>query len=388
MMKILKLIVMVIVMNVLLIPNVQAYTKTDILNLVDDVEICSRETRAIFNGFVTSYTRILNERNVSQKNLDIIYQKIEIVINKLKINDICDIDQKTEISESLKEELLSIFESTNDLLLKSPLINTSGNNNKNEVTDSKVVTDTANNSIKIYENGILTNVIELEEKLNYVGINYILKIWIIISFLLTLISIILLVKNKSKNNIIYLSCTYVFGFILVILITFSRPISLFLDTVTLMSVKENNNIKEVVVDGKNIISYPSYGTKYGVININNQEEDLYFGDDAKTLKKGVGQSNSSFLPGENKKTILSGHNTGVFAELFNVAKKDKITIDTMYASFIYEIKDIKIVNSDDTSILSSKNDLIMYTCYPKKNIYGNKRLVILANLIESEWITE
>ena len=44
------------------------------------------------------------------------------------------------------------------------------------------------------------------------------------------------------------------------------------------------------------------------------------------------------------------------------------------------------MEDNDTSILNSKNDLVMYTCYPNTTLYGDKRLVVFANIIDKEWV--
>ena len=38
--------------------------------------------------------------------------------------------------------------------------------------------------------------------------------------------------------------------------------------------------------------------------------------------------------------------------------------------------------------LEKDYDLIMYTCYPNKELYGNKRLIIYAKLDKTKWVGE
>ena len=45
--------------------------------------------------------------------------------------------------------------------------------------DSNLVIDKNNEEVKIYDNGVLTDVIKTTQKLNYVGINKVVKITII-----------------------------------------------------------------------------------------------------------------------------------------------------------------------------------------------------------------
>ena len=48
--------------------------------------------------------------------------------------------------------------------------------------------------------------------------------------------------------------------------------------------------------------------------------------------------------------------------------------------------DYEIVKETDIDILEKKYDLILYTCYPNSNLYGDKRVVVFANLKSSKWL--
>lgn len=391
-----KLILLVLFSSFIFITEVHAYTKEDILNLTKEVNICDSETKSLFQGVEASYTRLLNTRNISQNNLDLIYNNIKKVINILNKNSLCNMNDEGKLSKKLKDELYNLFEETNNIILSSPTINQSSESpnsgTTNEVikeetkVETNIITDSTTNEIKIYEDGVLTNVIKLESKLNYVGLNKIVIITISLIIISLIISIIL--KFLFKKNILINSILYILILLLPISLIFKNEISKVLDYISLMKLEEKDNHKDLVYENEKIIAYPSYENKYGVIKINNEEEDLYFGDNEKTLKKGVGQANSSHLPGEGKKTILSGHNTGVFKELSNLKKKDTILIETMYGSFEYVVKKIEIVEDTNTDILDNNYDLIMYTCYPNKSLYGNKRIVVMAELVESVWLNE
>ena len=380
----------------LCILSVEAYTKEDIINLTNNVDTCSSETRALLDGARASYTRLLNERNIDENNLNKIYNNVKEAMGILNSNHLCSVDQKDDVSNNLKNKLYTLFQETSDIILSSPTItgnsggsssnnNSSSNNgNTNSSSDSKVVIDSSTNEIKIYENGSLTNVIKLEEKLNYVGLNKTLIVCI--ELLIAGLLFLLLLKRFFKKNLVVTSMLYVLIFLLPAVLVFRKEVSVVLDTISLMNVKIKDNNKEVVFDGEKIVSYPSYGSKYATIYLNNNKGDIYFGDNSSILKKGVGQANSSYLPGEDKRTILSGHNTGVFKELLNVEKNDEVIIETVYGKFTYNIENIKIIEDNDTSILSSNYDLIMYTCYPNTTLYGDKRIVVFANIVDKEWI--
>jgi len=392
-----KLVLVVLFSSFIFVTEVNAYTKEDILNLTKEVKICDSETKSLFQGVEASYTRLLNTRNISQDNLDLIYNNIKTVINILNKNNLCNMNDEDKLGKELKDKLYKLFDETNNIILSSPTINQTNEEIKNDETtngtikedvkvETNIITDSTTNEIKIYEDGVLTNVIKLDSKLNYVGLN---KIVIIsISILISLLIIFGILKFFIKNNILITALIYISILLLPIIVIYKDEISKVLDYISLMKIKENDTTKDLVYKNEKIVVYPSYGNKYGVIKIKNQEEDLYFGDSEKTLKKGVGQSNSSHLPGEGKTTILSGHNTGVFKTLSNLKKKDTVLIETVYGSFKYEVKKIEIVKDTETDILDSDYDLIMYTCYPNESLYGNKRIVVMANLIESVWLNE
>lgn len=397
MIKTIKLLLLVLFLSVFNITNINAYTKEDIINLTENINTCSSETKALLNGVRASYSRLLNERNISDSNINKIYSNVKKAMDILNNNNLCSVDQKNNITKSLKNNLYKLFNETNNIILSSPKItadknqtnnsetsNNKENNSNSKPTDSKVVVDTSTGQIKIYEDGTLTNAIELKEKLNYVGLNNTL---IVVILLMIIALLALIIFNKYiKNNMIKTSLFYILILILPLTIFFRNELSIILDTISLMKVKINENEKQVLVSNEKIISYPSYGSKYATIYLNDNKGDVYFGDSSNILKKGVGQANSSYLPGEGKKTILSGHNTGIFKELLKIKKNETFIIETIYGEFKYKVEEIKIIDDEDVDILDSNYDLIMYTCYPDTTLYGNKRFVVLANIIESNWI--
>ena len=66
----------------------------------------------------------------------------------------------------------------------------------------------------------------------------------------------------------------------------------------------------------------------------------------------------------------------------------EIDNETNYAKFEYIVKTSKIVNETDLNSLEKDYDLILYTCYPNKELYGNKRLIIYAKLDKTKWVGE
>ena len=387
-MKYLKLAILFFILTF----SITAYGATieDIISLSNSVSTCSGSTGALIKGFKNSYTSMLNERDVSSSDLDIIYSNISKAIYIINNYDVCSSDGKKNIPSNVKSELYSLYNNSNSIILSSPKI-TDKKEENNEVktttkVDSNLVIDKNNEEVKIYDNGVLTNVIKTTQKLNYVGTNKVVKITII-SLLILLIAFITLrifkINPLLNNSLIY--CTIL---LLTITTLFRENITLGLDVISLMNVNEKIANKEATVIDKKIVSYPTYGTKYGTIYLNNESDNIYFGDSVNILKQGVGTSSLYDIPGDKEKVVLSGHNTGIFKNLSNLKNGNKIVIETNYAKFEYIVKTSKIVNETDLNSLEKDYDLILYTCYPNKELYGNKRLIIYAKLDKTKWVGE
>lgn len=387
-MKYLKLAILFFILTF----SITAYgaTKEDIISLSNSVSTCPGSTGALIKGFKNSYTRMLNERDVSSSDLDIIYSNISKAISIINSYDVCSSDGKKNIPSNVKSELYSLYNNSNSIILSSPKI-TDKKEENNEVktttkVDSNLVIDKNNEEVKIYDNGVLTNVIKTTQKLNYVGINKVVKITII-SLTILLITFITLrifkINPLLNNSLIY--CTIL---LLTITTLFRENITLGLDVISLMNVNEKIANQEATVIDKKIVSYPTYGTKYGTIYLNNESDNIYFGDSVNILKRGVGTSSLYDIPGDKDKVVLSGHNTGIFKNLSNLKNGNKIVIETNYAKFEYTVKTSKIVNETNLNSLEKDYDLILYTCYPNKELYGNKRLIIYAKLDKTKWVGE
>ncbi len=387
-MKYLKLAILFFILTF----SITAYgaTKEDIISLSNSVSTCPGSTGALIKGFKNSYTRMLNERDVSSSDLDIIYSNISKAISIINNYDVCSGDGKKNIPSNVKSELYSLYNNSNSIILSSPKI-TDKKEENNEVktttkVDSNLVIDKNNEEVKIYDNGVLTNVIKTTQKLNYVGINKVVKVSIVLLTILLIAFItlrILKINPLLNNSLIY--CTIL---LLTITTLFRENITLGLDVISLMNVNEKIANQEATVIDKKIVSYPTYGIKYGTIYLNNESDNIYFGDSVNILKQGVGTSSLYDIPGDKDKVVLSGHNTGIFKNLSNLKNGNKIVIETNYAKFEYIVKTSKIVNETDINSLEKDYDLILYTCYPNKELYGNKRLIIYAKLDKTKWVGE
>ncbi|MEG0649910.1 MAG: class D sortase [Oscillospiraceae bacterium] len=118
---------------------------------------------------------------------------------------------------------------------------------------------------------------------------------------------------------------------------------------------------------------PKLGDKYGTLKISETivNCDLYYGDTEQELYNGAGTYAGGKIPGDGGTIMLAGH-TGTFFGDFKSAKLGaKVSIDTYYGSYEYEITDMKVVNHKDSSaydLEATTENLILYTCYPFNQI--------------------
>ena len=303
------------------------------------------------------------------------------VKNYAEKNGYCKVDQKDSVSEEAKNYFLNLYYATNDLLLSSPKIS------DGKVPKTNVVIDPNKGQLDIYENGSISEKINMNDKLNDVGLNhgFIMLYAEIIFFLIAFIVIAVILKKRKLRSNFFVSLIYVNVFLFIVFTLFRNEISLGMDLVDKMSIEKNSTVKEVVVKEHKILSYPSFGSKYAKVKIFDDSADLYFGDSADVLSKGLGQSSLYKFPGEGK-TVISGHNTGLFKHLFNIKEDDEVTIETLYGRFTYKVDKTEIVDYKNVSVLEKDYDLIIYTCYPEINIYGNQRLVVFLKLTNSSWV--
>jgi sortase A len=89
--------------------------------------------------------------------------------------------------------------------------------------------------------------------------------------------------------------------------------------------------------------------------------------------------------GSNGNTVIAGHRDLAFRALRNVQAGDIVRVESAEAkSYSYRVEGMRIVNSDDVSVLASdgRPRLTMITCYP---FYytgdAPKRYIVDARLI-------
>lgn len=121
---------------------------------------------------------------------------------------------------------------------------------------------------------------------------------------------------------------------------------------------------------------------------------MYNGDDTQILSythsKAIGKRYGSQFPGQGGVTILCSHVTRAFYGLQDMEKGDKITLNTFYGKYVYEVTEIRIFSADNNSILHEKfpeETLICYTCYPRGSSVRTKRIAVICKKISGiDWV--
>ncbi|MGH0437602.1 class D sortase [Bacillus basilensis] len=125
---------------------------------------------------------------------------------------------------------------------------------------------------------------------------------------------------------------------------------------------------------------------YMVIPKIKQKYQVYWGADAKTLKKGVGMfvSDITTTPSGNGHTVLSGHRDTVFTKLGDLQQNDYILVEYDNRVYIYQIRKHWITDANDRTVIVAKDKptLTLTTCYPF-NYIGDapERYIIEASLV-------
>jgi sortase A len=114
---------------------------------------------------------------------------------------------------------------------------------------------------------------------------------------------------------------------------------------------------------------PMDGEVVGLLSLPKIESELAIveGTDPDELAKGVGHYKESFYPGERGQIVLSGHRDTVFKRVGELELGDELVMKMPYGEASYEIVNTKIVDADDTSIITlqdQEEELILTTCYP------------------------
>jgi sortase A len=110
------------------------------------------------------------------------------------------------------------------------------------------------------------------------------------------------------------------------------------------------------------------------------------GDGPEQLKKGVGHYIYSANPGESGNVVLSAHNDihgEIFRDLDQLDEGDLVILFSARQSYTYAVQDVLIVEPSQVEFLEASDEPIvtLISCYPY--LVDNKRIIVIANLIES-----
>ncbi|VEF49615.1 C60A subfamily peptidase [Bacillus freudenreichii] len=154
------------------------------------------------------------------------------------------------------------------------------------------------------------------------------------------------------------------------------------------TVKEAHEIVKQISKEDMVDFSPNIGETIGILTIPKIEAQLAIveGTDPDELEKGVGHYSGSYFPNQNGQIVLSGHRDTVFRKLGELETGDQLKMTMPFGHYTYKIIKTKIVEADDTSIITLQNkkeELILTTCYPFRFV-GNapQRYIIYSERIK------
>ncbi|HDN04755.1 MAG TPA: class D sortase [Chloroflexi bacterium] len=129
---------------------------------------------------------------------------------------------------------------------------------------------------------------------------------------------------------------------------------------------------------------PNHAIRLQIPKIN-QDVPVVEGDGPEQLKKGVGHHIYSANPGESGNVVLSAHNDihgEIFRDLDQLEEGDLVILFSARQSYTYVVHEVLIVEPTQVEYLESSDEAVttLISCYPY--LVDNKRIVVVANLIE------
>ncbi len=145
-----------------------------------------------------------------------------------------------------------------------------------------------------------------------------------------------------------------------------------------MRVEDNSTDQETIMAFS-----PSMHEAFGLLHIPKLDRSIGIveGTDPDALDLGVGHVASTVFPGQGEQIVLSGHRDTVFRNFADLELGDVFVVEMPYGEFTYEIRDTKIVDADDTTVIGKMGEevLVVSTCYPFNYIgYAPERFVFYA----------
>jgi len=419
--RVFSIIIAYIVISIFSVVSYSA-TKQDIINYVDSQTVCGDVS--LFNTYKSTFTRMLKQKSLTEKELDSIYSYLTKAVTLLNNKGVCRVSDLDKLTESEKNSIYLSLTSGAAIISNAPSIQMSDGINQdnkeknenirvdkvessNEITTSKdaktnVAINTKDNTMDIYEDGVLIDKVSLSApKMTYTGPNISFIFTYVITFLICiLLSLLYFIIYNKKSAIcsilknILLSCIICSCCIFVVTIVFGDEILKIKSMINLISI-ENSSENEFAVElneDKSIKRYPSYGYNYASLQIDKLDisNKIYFGDTENILSLGIGHATSSSMPTEGEVVIYSGHNnSNMLNNLKNIETGMEIVVDTVYAKCTYLVEYTEVLKDTEFNKLSkigNKETVILYTCYPFDTyIYSNQRFVVYSTIKEIVW---
>jgi sortase A len=114
---------------------------------------------------------------------------------------------------------------------------------------------------------------------------------------------------------------------------------------------------------------------------------VLYGDDTKTLRRGVGHVIGTALPGMDGNMALSAHRDTYFRPLRNIRKKDRVMLKTPQGTYEYEVESTMVVKPTQVEVLDPTPEptLTLITCHPF-NYVGSapNRFIVRARRVSPE----
>lgn len=153
---------------------------------------------------------------------------------------------------------------------------------------------------------------------------------------------------------------------------------------------------EVITPDKNtsdekipVIYYESQWATLNIEGWNYRDIPVYFGDSDELLAMGAGHYIGSRFCGQGSKIVICAHVTSHFYEIEDTNVGDIVTMDTIYGTYKYRVKEVRVFSITDESLIKDPVDsetLILYTCYPRVNgfDYKTERIALICEKTEGK----
>ena len=135
--------------------------------------------------------------------------------------------------------------------------------------------------------------------------------------------------------------------------------------------------------------------QWAVMHVEGWEKDtikVFYGSSKTALKKGAGTWSGSRLCGQDGKLVMCAHVTTWFYELETTPVGTRITLETDYGTYVYQVRETLVFEKSDHTILANtdgQETLVLYTCYPRSvgYRYTAQRMALICDKIEGKtWV--